>query len=135
MERIMDKKTVGIIHTTPATIASLTALAGEVLGSSVKVVNILDDSILPDMMAEHEVEFVRRRWIGYAQNLERLGVSAVLSACSTVGEFAEEADGLLKIPVFRIDEAMAERAVEMGAVVSVFATLRSTLTPTVRLAV
>ena len=69
MERIMDKKTVGIIHTTPATIASLTALAGEVLGSSVKVVNILDDSILPDMMAEHEVEFVRRRWIGYAQNL------------------------------------------------------------------
>ena len=62
MERIMDKKTVGIIHTTPATIASLTALAGEVLGSSVKVVNILDDSILPDMMAEHEVEFVRRRW-------------------------------------------------------------------------
>lgn len=49
MERIMDKKTVGIIHTTPATIASLTALAGEVLGSSVKVVNILDDSILPDM--------------------------------------------------------------------------------------
>ena len=133
MERIMDKKTVGIIHTTPATIASLTALAGEVLGSSVKVVNILDDSILPDMMAEHEVEFVRRRWIGYAQNLERLGVSAVLSACSTVGEFAEEADGLLKIPVFRIDEAMAERAVEMGAVVSVFATLRSTLTPTVRL--
>ena len=60
MERIMDKKTVGIIHTTPATIASLTALAGEVLGSSVKVVNILDDSILPDMMAEHEVEFVRR---------------------------------------------------------------------------
>ena len=65
--------------------------------------------------------------------MERLGVSAVLSACSTVGEFAEEADGLLKIPVFRIDEAMAERAVEMGAVVSVFATLRSTLTPTVRL--
>lgn len=137
MERAMDKtgghKTVGIIHTTPATIAGLTALAGEVLGSGVKIVNILDDSILPDMMAERDVEFVRTRWISYARNLERLGVSAVLSACSTVGEFAEEADGCLGIPVCRIDEAMAERAVEQGAVVSVFATLRSTLNPTVRL--
>lgn len=133
MEKIMDKKSVGIIHTTPATIAGLTALAGEVLGSDIKVVNILDDSILPDMMAERDVESVRQRWIGYARNLEQIGVSAVLSACSTVGEFAEEADRLLGIPVCRIDEAMAERAVEMGSVVSVFATLRSTLTPTVRL--
>lgn len=125
-------KKLGIIHTTSATINSLTELVKEV-GNGVKVINILDDSILSDMMGEHQVDFVRERWISYAENLEKLGVDAVLSACSTVGEFAEEADGLLDVPVYRIDDAMAERAVESGRIISVFATLNSTLRPTVDL--
>ena len=125
-------KTVGIIHTTPATIASLGALAQEIL-QDVHIVNILDDSILADMRDGHNVEFVRERWISYASTLEKLGVSAVLSACSTVGDFAEEADRMLSVPVYRIDEAMAEEAVARGGNIAVFATLRSTLDPTVRL--
>lgn len=125
-------KTVGIIHTTPATIASLGALAQEIL-QDVHIVNILDDSILADMRDGHNVEFVRERWISYASTLEKLGVSAVLSACSTVGDFAEEADRMLTVPVYRIDEAMAEEAVARGGNIAVFATLRSTLDPTVRL--
>lgn len=128
----MIKKTIGIIHTTSATIASLTALAKEVLGD-VELIHILDDSILPDMIAERNVEFVRERWIAYGENLERLGVDAILSACSTVGEIAEEADRRLGVSVYRIDEAMAQRAVEMGSAISVLATLPSTLRPTVRL--
>lgn len=125
-------KKIGIIHTTPATIASLNQLVKEKMPDT-EVINFLDDSILGDMRTRHEVGFVRKRWISYAKTLEQLGVCAVLSACSTVGEFAEEADKLLRIPVFRIDEAMCERAVEMGNTVSVLATLQSTLQPTVRL--
>lgn len=125
-------KKIGIIHTTSATIASLNALVKEKIAGA-EVVNFLDDSILGDMRDQHNVEFVRERWISYAKTLEKLGVDAVLSACSTVGEFAEEADGLLEIPVYRIDEAMCEKAVEKGSVISVFATLQSTLTPTVNL--
>lgn len=125
-------KKIGIIHTTPATIASLNALVKEKIPDT-EVVNILDDSILGDMRENHDVEFVRKRWISYAETLEKLGVDAVLSACSTVGSFAEEADRVLSIPVYRIDEAMCEKAVENGRTISVFATLQSTLTPTVDL--
>lgn len=125
-------KKIGIIHTTPATIASLNALVKEKIPDT-EVVNILDDSILGDMRENHDVEFVRKRWISYAETLEKLGVDAVLSACSTVGSFAEEADRMLSIPVYRIDEAMCEKAVESGRTISVFATLQSTLTPTVDL--
>ena len=125
-------KKVGIIHTTSATIASLNALARDIIGE-VEIINILDDSILKDMREVHEVEFVRERWIGYAKTLQQLGVDAVLSACSTVGGFAEEADEILSVPVYRIDEAMCERAVEAGSRISVFATLQSTLDPTVDL--
>lgn len=125
-------KKIGIIHTTPATIESLNRLVKEQI-DDVEIINLLDDSILGDMRENHDVEFVRERWIGYAENLERLGVTTVLSACSTVGEFAEEADQRLTIPVYRIDEAMAEKAVEEGTVISIFATLNSTLEPTVKL--
>ena len=122
-------KKIGIIHTTPATIASLNALVKEVIGE-VEVVNFLDDSILGDMREKHVVEFVKERWISYAKVLEQLGADAVLSACSTVGAFAEEADRLLRIPVYRIDEAMCEEAVRRGKVISILATLQSTLEPT-----
>lgn len=122
-------KKIGIIHTTPATISGLNTLIKDVIGE-VEVINFLDDSILGDMREKHEVEFVRERWISYAKVLEQLGVDAVLSACSTVGAFAEEADRMLRIPVYRIDEAMCEEAVKRGTKISIFATLQSTLEPT-----
>lgn len=125
-------KKVGIIHTTPATIESLKRLVTEII-QEVEVINILDDSILGNMCSGTNVEYVRKRWISYAEVLENLGVDAVLSACSTVGEFAEEADEILKVPVYRIDEAMAEKTVKMGTHIAVFATLNSTLMPTTRL--
>lgn len=125
-------KKIGIIHTTSATIASLNQLVKEKIPGT-EVVNFLDDSILGDMRNGHDVEFVRERWISYARTLEKLGADAVLSACSTVGEFAEEANEMLEIPVYRIDEAMCEKAVDQGTVISVFATLQSTLTPTINL--
>ena len=119
-------KKIGIIHTTPATIDSLNQLVKEIVGD-VEVINFLDDSILKDMRDKHNVDFVRERWISYAKVLGQLGADAVLSACSTVGAFAEEADKILDVPVYRIDDAMCSAAVEMGEVVSVFATLASTL--------
>ena len=121
-----------MIHTTPATIDSLNQLVKEIVGD-VEVINFLDDSILKDMRDRNNVDFVRERWISYAKVLEQLGADAVLSACSTVGAFAEEADRILDVPVYRIDDAMCSAAVEMGEVVSVFATLASTLEPTVDL--
>lgn len=62
-----------------------------------------------------------------------MGANAVLSACSSVGEIAEKANVMLEIPVYRIDDAMAEEAVQMGQSICVFATLSSTLEPTVDL--
>jgi Asp/Glu/hydantoin racemase len=122
-------KKIAVIHTTPATIDSLTSLIKNEI-KDVKVVNILDDSILIDMINNNHVERVEQRWLKYAEIATSLGVDAVLSACSTVGEFAEKANEILKVPVYRIDEAMAEKAVAMGNTISVFATLSSTLEPT-----
>lgn len=122
-------KKIGVIHTTPATISSLGALIKEIIGD-VEIINFLDDSILGDMREKHNVDFVKERWISYAKVMEQLGADAVLSACSTVGAFAEEADRILDIPVYRIDDAMCAAAVEKGTTISIYATLYSTLEPT-----
>lgn len=123
---------IGLIHTTSATLASLTDLVKELIEDA-QVINILDDSILPDMKEGGHEEAVRSRWISYARIMEEMGAEAVVSACSTVGAFAEEADRILEIPVYRIDEAMIDTAIRLGRKISVLATLQSTLNPTVDL--
>jgi Asp/Glu/hydantoin racemase len=85
------------------------------------------------MIHDNHVEKVEERWLQYAKVASSLEVDAILSACSTVGAFAEKANELLDVPVYRIDEAMAEAAVEKGETISIFATLSSTLEPTVNL--
>jgi len=122
-------KKVAVIHTTPATIESLSVLIKNEI-ADVKVINILDDSILLDMINKNHVELVEERWLKYAEIAVSMGVDAVLSACSSVGEFAEKANELYNTPIYRIDEAMAEKAVSMGQTISIFATLSSTLDPT-----
>lgn len=125
-------KKIGVIHTTKATVDSLTELIKSKIEDA-EVYNILDDSILRDMAGEKDTGMVRWRWLEYAKILEKLGMDIILSACSTVGGFAEEADHELRVPVLRIDEAMAEKAVAQGEKIGVFATLNSTLNPTVSL--
>ena len=128
----MKIKKLVVIHTSPATVESLTSLIKQEIGK-VEEVNILDDSILKDLIQKNHVEFVEERWLQYATIAASMGADAVLSACSSVGEIAEKANAKLDIPVYRIDEAMAEKAVQMGNTISVFATLSSTLDPTVNL--
>lgn len=130
MEKSVKK--IGVIHTTKATVDSLTELIKSKIEDA-EVYNILDDSILRDMAGEKDTGMVRWRWLEYAKILEKLGMDIILSACSTVGGFAEEADHELRVPVLRIDEAMAEKAVAQGEKIGVFATLNSTLNPTVSL--
>lgn len=127
-----------IIHTTPATIESLKTLAEDVI-PGVQVFNILDDSILPQLLANGgDISEVKGRFISYGQAAYQAGADVILSACSSVGELAELLRDEVPIPVVRIDEAMVEQAVgtaETGdgqRVIGVAATMATTLGPTCR---
>ncbi len=126
-----EMKTLAIIHTTEATISLLKGLAEELL-PKVNVINLLDDSMLPDMLAGKD-EAVKVRWLTYAQMAVEAGADIILSACSTVGRFAEIANSSLAIPVWRIDQEMVSKAVQQGGRVGILATLSSTLEPTLDL--
>lgn len=122
-----------IIHTTPATVDSLKALAAEYLPGC-ELVNFVDDSILPQLAANGaNLADVKNRLIHYARFAEEVGADIILEACSSVGEVVAGMQTAVSIPIVRIDDAMAEEAVRRGTRLGVAATLQTTLGPTARL--
>jgi Asp/Glu/hydantoin racemase len=125
--------TLAIIHTTAATVEPLKALAAEMLPGA-DVINLVDDSILPQLARTGgDLNAVRDRLVQYARIAESVGANVILEACSSVGELVRDMAQAVRIPVVRIDDAMAEAAVRRGARVGVAATLPTTLNPTLRL--
>jgi Asp/Glu/hydantoin racemase len=122
-----------IIHTTPATVDTMKALAAEMLPGS-ELVNFVDDSILPQLGQNGgNLAEVEERLIHYARFAEQVGADVILEACSSVGEVVAKMQSAVSIPIVRIDEAMAEQAVQRGNRLGVAATLPTTLQPTTRL--
>jgi Asp/Glu/hydantoin racemase len=127
------QKTVFAIHTSPALVAPLGKLFAEMI-PDVRIVNIVDDSLLADVRkAGHLIPSVTRRIVGYGILAQSAGADAIFNCCSSVSEAADLLSQVVDIPVVKIDRRMAEKAVSCGPHVGVIATLPTTLDPTVRL--
>lgn len=126
-------RTVVVVHTGPATVQPIKQQFQQIM-PDVRVVNIMDDSLLNDVMAAgHLTEAVTGRIFSYMQLGQQMGAVALLNACSSVGEAASAARPAISIPLIKIDDVMAERAVATGSRIGVVATVKTTLEPTVRL--
>jgi Asp/Glu/hydantoin racemase len=64
---------------------------------------------------------------------EAAGANFVLVTCSSIGPAVEVAATMVDIPVLRVDQPMADRAVSLGSRIGVAATLPTTLVPTANL--
>lgn len=129
----MTKQRVAIIHTSSVSTAHLGSLFAELL-PDIEVINIIDDSLLPEVVANGSpTDAVIRRITAYAQAAEAAGASVILNQCSSVGEVVDLASPTIGIPYMRIDMPMAQKAVALGERITVVATVRSTLGPSVRL--
>ena len=127
------KKRVAVIHTSFVSVDALKELFKEII-PSVKMINIVDDSLLPEVLENGGLtEGVIRRVCAYAVEAQDMGVDLILNQCSSVGEAVDVARKMLKIPYLKIDEPMAEEAVKIGGNISVVATVPTTLCPSVRL--
>lgn len=99
-----------------------------------RLVNIIDDSIIADVIGAGQVTpAVSRRLIQYYKNAEEIGADVIFNTCSSVGEVADLAHSLFDKPIVKIDEAMASEAVRQYNKIGVIATLSTTLEPTKRL--
>jgi glutamate racemase len=146
----------GLIHTVPAlpaTFHDLVADQAARAGTDAEQIHVVDPWLLRAAMAAGGVtpEIVDRL-AAHVSHLRDRGVDGVLVTCSTLGEATEQvaerlggdvprtdapdARDVPGSPVVRVDQGMADRAVELagdGGRVGVLATVASTVGPTERL--
>ena len=128
-----SRQTVFIVHTSFVSLRDLAELWQE-FAPEVQVRNIVDDSLLPEVLAHGGVTpGVRSRMIEYYKAAETAGADLIFNQCSSVGEVANLAAQLVRVPVIKVDERMAQVACDLGTHIGVVATLETTLGPTCRL--
>jgi Asp/Glu/hydantoin racemase len=125
--------TLALIHTSQVLVPVFDELCATNL-AEVRRVHIVDESLIRDTIAAGRLQDETiERLVGHAGDAFREGATAVLVTCSSIGPAVGAARARFGKPVFRIDEAMAAKAVSMGPRIGVLATLRTTLEPTVEL--
>ena len=124
------QKTLGLIHTSATLVPVFQQLCSEHL-PDVKVFNIVDDSLIKNVISCGELTpATARRVVNYVGSAEAAGADMILVTCSSIGAAVEASAALTKVPVLRVDQPMADKAVQTGKRIGVIATLPTTLGPT-----
>jgi len=123
-------KTLGLVHTSATLVPVFAELCNKYL-PDVKVFNIVDDSLIKNTIACGELTAsTSRRVVNYAGSAEEGGADFILFTCSSIGPAVEMAATVTGVPVLRVDQPMADIAVQTGKRIGVIATLSTTLEPT-----
>lgn len=126
----MKPKTLGLIHTSATLVPLFQQLCQQSL-PGVNVFNIVDDSLIKDVIHRGELTAATaRRVVDYVGSAEAAGADYILVTCSSIGAAVEAAAALTSVPVLRVDQPMADLAVQTGTRIGVIATLPTTLGPT-----
>lgn len=125
-------KKLGLIHTSATLVPVFQALTDKYFaGKDIKVFNIVDDSLIKNTIESGKMTpDTARRVVDYVGSAEAAGADYILVTCSSIGAAVESSVPLTKVPVLRVDQPMADKAVQMGKRIGVVATLSTTLEPT-----
>ncbi len=126
----MKHKTLALLHTS-ATLVPVFAQLCKAKLPQVDTFNLVDDSLVRTIGARGRLTpDIARRVAGYLASAEAGGADFILVTCSSIGPAVESAAPLIGVPVLRVDQPMADRAVQTGRRIGVIATLTTTLDPT-----
>jgi Asp/Glu/hydantoin racemase len=126
----MQAKTLGLIHTSATLVPVFQQLCSQYL-PQVQVFNIVDDSLIKNVIKNGKLlPATARRVVDYTASAEAAGADYIMVTCSSIGAAVETAAGLTRVPVLRVDQPMADKAVSSGVKIGVIATLPTTLAPT-----
>ena len=129
----MPAKRVAFVNTVTSLPAVFKSLVSE-LAPHIDVFNIVDESLLQDTIRNGVLsKTTTRRLVSYLVLAQEAGADLVMVTCSSIGPAADIGRSMVDIPVLRVDEPMADKAVASGLRIGVAATLSTTLTPTVSL--
>lgn len=126
----MKRKTLALIHTSATLVPVFQQLCKAQL-PEVETFNIVDDSLVRAIGAKGSLTAdIARRVQSYIASAEAGGADQILVTCSSIGPAVEAAAAFCAVPVLRVDQPMADLAVQTGRRIGVIATLPTTLEPT-----
>lgn len=119
-----------LIHTVGTLVPVFGALADELI-PGVERVDVVDEDLLGETIAAGRIpEATAERLERHVERAVDDGADLVLVTCSSVGPAVEAIHDRRGVPLLRVDEALADRAHELGSRIGVIATLSTTLEPT-----
>lgn len=125
--------TLALLHTGAVVIKPINDIVRSLM-PQVRIINFMDDGIVADIFRDSGItEPVRRRITHLGECASEAKADAIVITCSSISEMAPALAETTRLPVYKIDEAMAEEAVRRGTRIGVLATLPTTLDPTCRL--
>jgi Asp/Glu/hydantoin racemase len=117
-----------VVHT----VASLIEMFRSMLARAYPTLDsfhVLDESLLQDLIRHGSCEAIDRRVAMHAIIARDAGASVMLFTCSSTSPAIDVARRLVDIPILKIDDPMAERAVELGRRIGILCTTTSTKGP------
>ena len=132
----MEKKTapkIGFVHTGVPIGMMLKKMMSESM-PDIPNFHIVDDSLIQDLLqAEEFTPSILKRLSAQISMAKEAGADIIMVTCSSIAPGVDFAKKLVDIPVMKIDEPMAEKAIETADTVGVLATAKTTLVPSVQL--
>lgn len=124
---------VALIHSSVKVVPLLTEVAHDVI-ADVELIHMVDEG-LQGMISEAGglTEPVIRRVCSCAMNAQEAGAEAIMLTAPSIGHAIDAVRAAVRVPVLRIDDAMAETAVQFATGVGVLAAAQTELEPTVAL--
>jgi glutamate racemase len=127
------EKKIGFVHTGVPIGMMIKELMAEHL-PNVPLFHIVDDSLIQDLLkAEELTSSILQRLCAQIVLARDAGADTIMVTCSSIAPGVDFARKLVNVPVMKIDEPMAEKAVAMADTVGVLATAKTTFVPSVNL--
>ncbi|MFW6035025.1 MAG: aspartate/glutamate racemase family protein [Halothermotrichaceae bacterium] len=105
------------------------------LESDIDTYNYVDDTIVSRIMNNQNKlnSKIIKSVVMEVISAEKAGADLILITCSSISEVVDIVQPLVDVPVLKIDQPMANKAVENHSKIGVIATLQTTIRPTIKL--
>jgi Asp/Glu/hydantoin racemase len=124
---------VGFVHTGVAIANMFKPMIAERL-PGVSSFHIVDDSLIQDLLQTGQMTpSILRRLCRQVELAEEAGAQLIMVTCSSIAHGVDMARKMVSVPVMKIDEPMAEKAISLSDRIGVLATAKTTMGPSVKL--
>jgi Asp/Glu/hydantoin racemase len=126
-------KKIGFVHTGVAIADMFKPMIAEHL-PGMATFHIVDDSLIQDLLQEEQfTPSILKRLCSQVELAEEAGAELIMVTCSSIAPGVDVARKMVGVPVMKVDEPMAEKAVSMSDNIGVMATAKTTMAPSVTL--